>query len=91
MVLRRILGARAGSEAAITDGGLLTVASYYGNLLTQSIPNGDCFCSLCSAKKNKTAVRSSCCLCSAKGGAMKRMTKGQNLRSINNLRSTINQ
>jgi NuA3 HAT complex component NTO1 len=42
---------------------LLTAASCYGNLLTQSILDGDWFCSLCSTKKSKTTVRLSCCLC----------------------------
>jgi NuA3 HAT complex component NTO1 len=65
----------------------LTAASCYGNPLVQSIPDGDWFC---SAKKSKAAARPSYCLCSVKGGAMKRTTEGQNLRSVNNLRSTIN-
>jgi NuA3 HAT complex component NTO1 len=56
---------------------LMVHASCYGNPLAQSIPDGDWFCSLCSAKKSKAAARPSCCLCPAKGGAMKRTTEGQ--------------
>jgi NuA3 HAT complex component NTO1 len=69
---------------------LLTATSCYDNPLTQSIPDGDWFCSLCSAKKSKVVARPSYCLCSVKGGTMKRTTEGQNLRSVNNLRLTIN-
>ncbi|CAO2209627.1 unnamed protein product [Urochloa humidicola] len=57
---------------------LMVHASCYGNPLAQAIPDGDWFCSLCSAKKSKpAAARPSCCLCPAKGGAMKRTTEGQ--------------
>ncbi|TVU21481.1 hypothetical protein EJB05_31117, partial [Eragrostis curvula] len=58
---------------------LMVHASCYGNPLAQSIPDGDWFCSLCSAKKSKAAAaaRPSCCLCPATGGAMKRTTEGQ--------------
>nr|CAB3471948.1 unnamed protein product [Digitaria exilis] len=56
---------------------LMVHASCYGNPLAQAIPDGDWFCSLCSAKKSKLAARPSCCLCPARGGAMKRTTEGQ--------------
>jgi NuA3 HAT complex component NTO1 len=56
---------------------LMVHASCYGNPLAQAIPDGDWFCSLCSAKKSKPAVLPSCCLCPARGGAMKRTTEGQ--------------
>ncbi|CAO2185955.1 unnamed protein product [Urochloa humidicola] len=56
---------------------LMVHASCYGNPLAQAIPDGDWFCLLCSAKKSKPAARPSCCLCPAKGGAMKRTTEGQ--------------
>ncbi|CAL4952017.1 unnamed protein product [Urochloa decumbens] len=56
---------------------LMVHASCYGNPLAQAIPDGDWFCSLCSAKKSKPAARPSCCLCPAMGGAMKRTTEGQ--------------
>jgi NuA3 HAT complex component NTO1 len=56
---------------------LMVHASCYGSPLAQSIPDDDWFCSLCSAKKSKAAARPSCCLCPAKGGAMKRTTEGQ--------------
>ncbi|TKW13850.1 hypothetical protein SEVIR_5G128400v4 [Setaria viridis] len=55
---------------------LMVHASCYGNPLAQAIPDGDWFCSLCSAK-SKPAARPSCCLCPARGGAMKRTTEGQ--------------
>ncbi|GJN05593.1 hypothetical protein PR202_ga23236 [Eleusine coracana subsp. coracana] len=50
-------------------------ASCYGSPLAQAIPDGDWFCSLCAARKGKPAA--SCCLCPAKGGAMKRTTEGR--------------
>jgi NuA3 HAT complex component NTO1 len=53
----------------------LTTANCYGNPLTQSIPDGDWFCSLCFAKKSKATACPSCYLCSAKGGAMKHTTE----------------
>ncbi|CAL4965688.1 unnamed protein product [Urochloa decumbens] len=56
---------------------LMVHASCYGNPLAQAIPDGDWFCSLCSADKSKPAARPSCCLCPARGGAMKRTTEGQ--------------
>jgi NuA3 HAT complex component NTO1 len=56
---------------------LMVHASCYGNPLAQSIPDGDWFCSVCFAKKSKAVARPSCCLCPAKGGAMKRTTEGQ--------------
>uniref|UniRef100_A0A0A8Y1N2 PHD-type domain-containing protein n=1 Tax=Arundo donax TaxID=35708 RepID=A0A0A8Y1N2_ARUDO len=56
---------------------LMVHASCYGNPLAQAIPDGDWFCSLCSAKKSKSAARPSCCLCPARGGAMKRTTDGR--------------
>ncbi|KAJ1282255.1 hypothetical protein BS78_03G037900 [Paspalum vaginatum] len=56
---------------------LMVHASCYGNPLAQAIPDGDWFCSLCSAKKSKPAARPICCLCPARGGAMKRTTEGQ--------------
>ncbi|WVZ72595.1 hypothetical protein U9M48_021028 [Paspalum notatum var. saurae] len=56
---------------------LMVHASCYGNPLAQAIPDGDWFCSLCPAKKSKPAARPSCCLCPARGGAMKRTTEGQ--------------
>ncbi|CAO2161342.1 unnamed protein product [Urochloa humidicola] len=56
---------------------LMVHASCYGNPLAQAIPDGDWFCSLCSAKKSKPAAHPSCCLCPARGGAMKRTTEGQ--------------
>lgn len=57
---------------------LMVHASCYGNPLAQAIPDGDWFCSLCIAKKNKPAVRRrSCCLCPSSGGAMKRTTDGK--------------
>ncbi|XP_037404530.1 titin-like [Triticum dicoccoides] len=58
---------------------LMVHATCYGNPLAQSIPDGDWFCSLCSAgaagKKGKPA-RPPCRLCPARGGAMKRTTDG---------------
>jgi hypothetical protein len=39
---------------------LMVHASCYGSPLAQSIPDGDWFCSLCSAKKSKAAARPSC-------------------------------
>jgi NuA3 HAT complex component NTO1 len=56
---------------------LMAHASCYGSPLVQSIRNDDWLCSLCSAKKSKTMVRSSCCLYPSKGGVMKRTTEGQ--------------
>uniref|UniRef100_A0A0A9E8L6 PHD-type domain-containing protein n=1 Tax=Arundo donax TaxID=35708 RepID=A0A0A9E8L6_ARUDO len=57
---------------------LMVHASCYGNPLALAIPDGDWFCSLCSAKKSKpAAARPSCCLCPASGGAMKRTTDGR--------------
>lgn len=59
---------------------LMVHASCYGNPLAQAIPDGDWFCSLCSTNKSKAmeaAARPRCCLCPAKGGAMKRTTEGQ--------------
>lgn len=56
---------------------LMVHASCYGNPLAQAIPDGDWFCSLCSAKKSKPTARPSCCLCPARGGAMKHTTEGQ--------------
>ncbi|KAG2586545.1 lysine-specific demethylase 4B-like [Panicum virgatum] len=56
---------------------LMVHASCYGSPLAQAIPDGDWFCSLCTAKKSKPAARPSCCLCPARGGAMKRTTEGQ--------------
>ncbi|KAL6627303.1 hypothetical protein ACP70R_031029 [Stipagrostis hirtigluma subsp. patula] len=56
---------------------LMVHATCYGNPLAQAIPDGDWFCSLCSAKKSKPAARPSCCLCPATGGAMKRTTDGR--------------
>ncbi|GJN32207.1 hypothetical protein PR202_gb20691 [Eleusine coracana subsp. coracana] len=53
---------------------LMVHASCYGNPLAQAIPDGDWFCSLCAARKGKPAA-ASCCLCPAKGGAMKRTTE----------------
>lgn len=54
---------------------LMVHASCYGNPLAQSIPDGDWFCSLCSAKGKP--ARPGCCLCPGKGGAMKRTTDGR--------------
>ncbi|KAL5222326.1 hypothetical protein ABZP36_027039 [Zizania latifolia] len=58
---------------------LMVHASCYGNPLAQSIPDGDWFCSVCSvkAKKGNPAARPGCCLCPAKGGAMKHTTDGR--------------
>jgi len=56
---------------------LMVHASCYGSPLAQAIPDGDWFCSLCTAKKSKPAASPSCCLCPARGGAMKRTTEGQ--------------
>ncbi|KAG8045902.1 hypothetical protein GUJ93_ZPchr0008g12738 [Zizania palustris] len=58
---------------------LMVHASCYGNPLAQSIPDDDWFCSVCSVKpkKGQPAARPGCCLCPAKGGAMKRTTDGQ--------------
>ncbi|RLM94220.1 lysine-specific demethylase 4B [Panicum miliaceum] len=56
---------------------LMVHASCYGNPLAQAIPDGDWFCSLCTVKKSMPAARPSCCLCPARGGAMKRTTEGQ--------------
>lgn len=61
---------------------LMVHASCYGSPLAQSIPEGDWFCSLCSdkalatAKKGGKPPRPHCCLCPARGGAMKRTTDG---------------
>ncbi|XP_039852057.1 remodeling and spacing factor 1-like [Panicum virgatum] len=55
---------------------LMVHASCYGNPLAQAIPDGNWFCSLCAAEKSKPAARPSCCLCPARGGAMKRTTEG---------------
>ncbi|XP_062208357.1 uncharacterized protein LOC133909824 [Phragmites australis] len=53
---------------------LMVHASCYGNPLSQAIPDGDWFCSLCSYSKKSKPAR--CCLCPAMGGAMKRTTDG---------------
>ena len=56
---------------------LMVHASCYGSPLAQAIPDGDWFCSVCAAEKSTPAARPSCCLCPARGGAMKRTTEGQ--------------
>jgi NuA3 HAT complex component NTO1 len=48
---------------------LMAHASCYGSPLVQSIRNDDWLCSLCSAKKSKTMVRSSCCLYPSRRGS----------------------
>uniref|UniRef100_A0A0E0JEZ0 PHD-type domain-containing protein n=1 Tax=Oryza punctata TaxID=4537 RepID=A0A0E0JEZ0_ORYPU len=57
---------------------LMVHASCYGNPLASSIPDGDWFCSVCAASKknkgNKPPPAPRCCLCPARGGAMKRTT-----------------
>ncbi|XP_006643844.1 lysine-specific demethylase 4B [Oryza brachyantha] len=66
---------------------LMVHASCYGNPLAHSIPDGDWFCSVCSAAKARSTTtttskktkpfRPRCCLCPARGGAMKRTTDGR--------------
>ncbi|BAH90940.1 uncharacterized protein [Oryza sativa Japonica Group] len=60
---------------------LMVHASCYGNPLASFIPDGDWFCSVCTAAAAKKSKGNKpppppprCCLCPARGGAMKRTT-----------------
>ncbi|KAJ0264072.1 hypothetical protein HA466_0024920 [Hirschfeldia incana] len=55
---------------------LMVHASCYGNPLVKDIPEGDWFCSQCTALKNGEKPLS-CCLCTTKGGAVKPTKDGR--------------
>ncbi|CAH8293048.1 unnamed protein product [Eruca vesicaria subsp. sativa] len=60
---------------------LMVHASCYGNPLVKAIPEGDWFCSYCTAsmslKNSREKKTFSCCLCTTKGGAMKPTKDGR--------------
>lgn len=56
---------------------LMVHASCYGNPLVKAIPEGDWFCSHCTALKSREKKSLSCCLCRTKGGAVKPTKDGR--------------